>query len=915
MKSLTVVATLLLLSVSASAVEPHGPKATTQPGTPIAKPGAVVIPEIDTGSIAIKAVQGTKGGPKIGPAVVIVELYGQAGKIRTIETKLDAHGVVLIEHLPLIAPFRPRVFVKHGGVAYSQDGEVMNADNPTQDISVKVFETTDKNPKWSVAMWHLVLLPAEKGGMKVTELLVVNNPADSAYLGAPNADGRQTAIALAMAKGAKGITMSGALEDWSTSVIGDSLVSKAPIIPGLSQFHLNYIVPRPDGTAEVNLVAPAAAKQLMVFVPKGSKGLKSDTLKAGELVNISKRSMQVYAVSNVSEGQKISFSVGALAGPVATSMPAVPNDGSGVISVRAVQGTKGGPNIAGGDVTVELYGRGGKLRTIEAKLDANGRAIITNLSLGATFQPKVIVKHAGGSYAKIGERMDAGHPVQNITVKVFETSDKNPQWNIAMWHLVMKPGEKGVTRVAESLWITNPADSAYLGAPDSDGRRTSIALSLAKGAKDVTTSGALDDSSVSVVDGRLLSNAPIIPGMSPLDITYTLLGPDGTATIDLVAPAAAKQLMIFVPRGSEGFKSDILKMGDVVSVGDKPMRAYTASDVSAGQKISFAIGTLARVPDAPADGSGLIVVKAVQGTEGGPKIVSGDVSVAISMHGGAPRTITAKLDANGKAVIKNLPLGMAFEPKVTVEYADVSYTEVGEVMDAGHPTQNITVRVFEVSDKAPQLEVGMWHLILAPGKNGGLEVVETLALRNKSDSTYLGPADSEGRRVSVALTLPKGVLKVEQMGGALHECCASVVDGRVLSKAPLTPGTSELKLGYIVPTPEGKADVRLVACAATKQLLVLVPKGLDGFESESLKVSKIAMRGSDMQAYVLSDIAAGQEISFTLSGMPKPLPKGSTLPATLAKWGGLILLVLCVAVLLAVFLIRKPNADADADAA
>ena len=594
MKPLTVVMIILLLSVSAPAVDP--------PGAATSMPGGAMPPMLATGSIGIKVVQGTKGGPKIGLDEVTVELYGYGGKIQTIETKLDAHGVVTIEHLPLTAPFRPRVFVKHGGTSYTEDGDVMNADNPTQDITIKVFETSDKDPQWEVATWHVIVTPAAKGGMKIAESLDVRNKADSAYLGPIDAAGRRTSIALSLVKGARDLTMSGALHDCCASVVDGRLLSKAPLSPGASQLELSYTAPRPGGTAEVNLVAPAATKQLMVFVPKGSEGFKSETLKAGDVVNISDQPMQAYTISDVSAGQKISFSIGAMpAGPVATSRPAAPKDGTGLIAIRAVQGTKGGPKIGPGDkVTVELYGRGGKLRTIETKLDAGGVAMIKDLPLSMTFQPKVIVQHGGASYTEIGEIMNSEHPTQEIVVKVFETSDKDPQLQVAMWHLIVKPAEKGGMDVVEMLVISNMADSAYLGTPDAEGRRISVALSLPKGVKKVDQmGGALHDCCTSVVDGRLLSKAPLAPGMSQLKFHYIAPTPKGKAEVKLVAPAAAKQLMVFVPQDSGGFSSDTLKIGQVRNVHDRPMQAYTLFDISAGQEISFTLsGMSSPVPKA-----------------------------------------------------------------------------------------------------------------------------------------------------------------------------------------------------------------------------------------------------------------------------------------------------------------------------
>ena len=380
-----------------------------------------------------------------------------------------------------------------------------------------------------------------------------------------------------------------------------------------------------------------------------------------------------------------------------------------------------------------------------------------------------------------------------------------------------------------------------------------------------------------------------------------------TAEINLVAPAAAKQLTVFIPKGSKGFKGDTLKPGDVVSMSNRLMQSYAVSDVSAGRKISFAVGAM------PAKATtGSIAVKVVQGTKGGPKIGADKVVVELYGRGGKLRTIETKLDANGVVMVEDLPLGAPFQPKVIVQHAGASYTQIGEIINAETPARNVSITVFETSDKAPQLEVAMWHLIVKPAEKGGLGVAETLVVRNMSDSAYLGAPDAEGRRIAFEMSLPKGVEKVDQVGGYLDQCCTSVVNGRLFSKSPLKPGVSQLRLNYTVPTPEGNVAVDLVAPMTARQLMVFVPKDSEGFSSDHLKAGDVFdIQGQPMQAYMISNVSAGQEISFTLAGMSMPIPKASSIPKILAALGSVILIILCVVVLL----IRKPEVELETDAA
>ena len=323
MKSLTIVAILLMLCVSAWADDAHGPAASTMPGGAHSKlPAAkmpvmpVMPPSLETGSLAIKVVQGTKDGPKVGADQVIVELYGQGGMIYSTETKLDVHGVTMIENLPLGVPFRPRVSVNHGGEFYTTDGAEMGPDNPTQHLTVTVFETSDQAPKLEVAMWHLILQPVEGGGLQVVERYSIRNESDSAYLGAMDPNGNRVAVTLTLPEGVTNVKMGGDLDEKYASITGRRLTSSSSIRPGLSKLLLNYVIPTPGRQARVNLVAPGVVKQLMVFVPHDIEGFQGDNFQAGEVYNVHDKPMRAYMIANIAPGQELSFTLGDLPGPV-----------------------------------------------------------------------------------------------------------------------------------------------------------------------------------------------------------------------------------------------------------------------------------------------------------------------------------------------------------------------------------------------------------------------------------------------------------------------------------------------------------------------------------------------------------------------------------------------------------------------
>ncbi|MFA7237080.1 MAG: hypothetical protein WC058_09465, partial [Phycisphaeraceae bacterium] len=89
-----------------------------------------------TGSIAIKATQGTKDAapPEGSPAgdAVRVDFYMRDKIVSTQEGKLDDHGVTIIENVKLLGAVQPLVTVTHAGVPYRSLGGPMSADRPDQ---------------------------------------------------------------------------------------------------------------------------------------------------------------------------------------------------------------------------------------------------------------------------------------------------------------------------------------------------------------------------------------------------------------------------------------------------------------------------------------------------------------------------------------------------------------------------------------------------------------------------------------------------------------------------------------------------------------------------------------------------------------------------------------------------------------
>lgn len=288
------------------------------------------------GSISIRAVQGTKDGPAIGVENVTVELVVGEEDNATIDTKLDEHGVVLIEDLPMMRPFQPRIAVKHGGATFEVFGKPMDAAHPNQQITVPVYETTQEAPKWEMRARHLKMTPSPEG-LEVTEMWSLENPSDLAWIGAADPQGRRTTVVVPLPTGASDVEIGGGLHPCCTQVVEGRVVSAAPLNPGLTQATVTYTVPVKDQQAKLDIVAPIPIKAMALLLPADRTTLQGPGVEPDGTLMMG-RQMRKFRVPPLEAGQSLLLTVGNLPAPAAA-------DG-GSWSTPQILGAVGGGAIA-----------------------------------------------------------------------------------------------------------------------------------------------------------------------------------------------------------------------------------------------------------------------------------------------------------------------------------------------------------------------------------------------------------------------------------------------------------------------------------------------------------------------------------------------------------------------------------------
>lgn len=316
---------------------------------------------------------------------------------------------------------------------------------------------------------------------------------------------------------------------------------------------------------------------------------------------------------------------------------------------------------------------------------------------------------------------------------------------------------------------------------------------------------------------------------------------------------------------------------------------------------------------------GSIAIRVVQGTAGGADVVGLPVTVELIESGkgdAEPTVIETRVDEHGIAMVEDLPLEMPFTPRVRVEHGGMPFEVEGEIMHAANPEQTFTVTVYESTEETPAWEVTMRQVELAPSPHG-LYVTESLKVNNPSDRAWLSPAGVSGMRASVVLPLPAGA-KVDQMGGALHACCAKIIGGRIHHSDALLPGESAFTYRYVLPSGTESVTVGLVASAPVKEMVVMAPhRGDISLQAEGMVAGRIVVhRGKPVNTFRAVDLPLGAKVSVTVSsaalageGAAESEDEEAPDGWGFAKTGGIILLVAGVVVLLIALRGKAMKAD------
>ena len=274
---------------------------------------------------------------------------------------------------------------------------------------------------------------------------------------------------------------------------------------------------------------------------------------------------------------------------------------TGKVIVKAVQGTTDAAIPTGAKVTIELYRRGRMTAPVEAVLNADGEATFENLSVQSGALPVVMVEHAGMLFGALGVPMRPDAAEQTVNAPVFEVAAEMPEWRVAVRHVMVRRMQQALY-VTEVLSIESPGDRAWPGEPveagdsaDAQGAigqlttgRVALTLPLPAGASHFNLGEGFFAPCTRIVNGKVLSGMPIVPGTSQYQFSYVVPLTDGKAVLTLAVPTKVEKMMVMAPADAVEVSADGMEPSTTMgSHGD--LRVFEARDLPANKPITLTI--------------------------------------------------------------------------------------------------------------------------------------------------------------------------------------------------------------------------------------------------------------------------------------------------------------------------------------
>ncbi|MCC6173687.1 MAG: carboxypeptidase regulatory-like domain-containing protein [Chloroflexi bacterium] len=265
---------------------------------------------------------------------------------------------------------------------------------------------------------------------------------------------------------------------------------------------------------------------------------------------------------------------------------------NGAISGQVVNGTAGGPTVAGAELTVHILKDRAKVGEKVVTTDAEGRFTADGLETGPSYIYFPIIEYGGVPYYPDQPVILDDTLSKTIEIRVFEPSTSPDGIAFERANMLVMDVTSTAMTIMEMGAIVNGGDHTYVGAPHGDLPTATLQWSLPRGAMQVTPQVGLPSDTLASTPDGFLTSIPLPPGRHEVAFSYQLPFDSSTFEVTKSQIVPTKAFTLFLPDNGMNVAGPGLVLQGTSALGGQQYRQYVIQDVGASVPVKFVLSNL-----------------------------------------------------------------------------------------------------------------------------------------------------------------------------------------------------------------------------------------------------------------------------------------------------------------------------------
>jgi hypothetical protein len=210
-----------------------------------------------------------------------------------------------------------------------------------------------------------------------------------------------------------------------------------------------------------------------------------------------------------------------------------------------------------------------------------------------------------------------------------------------------------------------------------------------------------------------------------------------------------------------------------------------------------------------------------------------------------------------------MPEGRVF--LATTEYDRVTYGSNLAQITAGMNEASISISVFDTTSDSSVLQIERLHIFFEFPAPDTVRVIQLMLLANPSGQTVVGP---DAETPALTIQLPEGATNLS-LQESMRLYYLQAENGFAIDSVRPSTEAYEITYAFDMPYEKEKLDLALPLPLDTMASVIVVPEEGVKLKGEKLLDGGVRdLQGVPYRSYNTHNMAAGDELSFSLSGLP-----------------------------------------------